>query len=69
MSSVKEPLIVSFVSKLKVRQILTDSIEFTGEDARLFVKVSLLSVELNSEVGVNLKKEVMDSYFFLCHFW
>lgn len=66
MSSVKETLIESFVSKLKVRQILAESIEFTGEDARLFVEVLLLCIELNSEVeGFNLKKEVIDSCFFV----
>jgi len=67
-----ETLIESFVSKLKVRQILTESIEFTGEDARLFVEVSLLCVEFNSEVeggeGFNLKKEEIDSCFFCAFF-
>lgn len=69
MSSVKKTLVESLVSKFEVREILTESIEFTGEDARFFVQVLLLNVELNSEVeGVNLKKEVIDSCFFLCHF-
>lgn len=73
MSSVTlERLIESFVSKLKVRQILTESIEFTGEDARLFVEVSLLyCVEFNSEVGggegFNLKKEEIDTCFFVSY--
>jgi hypothetical protein len=67
-----ETLIESFVSKLKVRQILTESIEFIGEDARLFVEVSLLCVEFNSEVeggeGFNLKKEEIDFCFFCAIF-
>lgn len=69
MSSVKETLVESLVSKFEVREILTESIEFTGEDARFFVQVLLLNVELNSEVeGVNLKKEVIDSCFFCAIF-
>lgn len=69
MSSVKETLVVSLVSKFEVREILTESIEFTGEDARLFVQVLLLNVELNSEVeGVNLKTEVIDYCFFFVPF-
>jgi len=46
--------------------MFAESIEFTGEDARLFVEVSLLCVELNSVIKVvRLKKEVTDYCFFV----